>query len=171
MRHKFARVVALVAVCVGVVVTGASAQHHPDSVVPLFCTSDTIPAGSELKLRIRWAVKSPGQASKFLQSQKLSWTVSAPDGTVLASRDPAGYGDLTYWSGPIYTEVILADGTRQKIYASDYLVSTGVTLAAGQTVTVAHLLIANAKTDDGFGNNIPANTPLSSKSNCTVTGI
>jgi hypothetical protein len=48
MRLKVKVLVALTAaVCLGVLATGASAQFRANSVVPLFCTSDTIPAGAE----------------------------------------------------------------------------------------------------------------------------
>ena len=62
------------------------------------------------------------------------------------------------------------DGKVDDIYYADYLVSTGVVLSLGQSVKVEHLLIANTKTDDGFGNALKAGQPLSSGTNCMVTG-
>ena len=66
-----------VAVCAfAAIASGASARYQVNSVVPVFCSSDTIPAGSELKLRMRWVVRNTGQADKFRSSQKLTWTVT-----------------------------------------------------------------------------------------------
>ena len=80
----------LAAVSIGVLAGGASARFQSNSVVPLFCTNDQIPANTELKLRIRWAVKNAAQIRQFLNSQKLTCTVKTGDGaTVLAQRQTA----------------------------------------------------------------------------------
>jgi hypothetical protein len=176
MRLALKAALAVVAVVgVGALATGASGAFRANSVVPLFCTSDTIPAGSELKLRMRWVVRNSGQADKFLSSQKLSWTVSSSSGTVLASRVPSNpeYGNLTYWSPKVHQSGtdINNDGVVDDVYYMDYLAPTGITLAAGESVTVAYTLTANAKTDDGFGFKFDAFQTIASGSSCTVTGV
>lgn len=79
----------LVGMCVGLLVSGASAKDQLNSVVPLFCSNDRIPANSELTVRLRWAVSNKGQLSGFLSAQKLTWAVYTADGaTLLGSRLP-----------------------------------------------------------------------------------
>jgi hypothetical protein len=167
----------VVAVCglvsAGVLATGASAQFHADSVVPVFCTSDTIPGGTQLQLRLRWVVRNQGQIDRFLGGQKLVWSVSSSSG-VLASRVPSApeYGDSTYWSPKVHstTRDFNGDGVVDDVWYADYLAPTGVTLAAGQTVTVSYTLTANVKTDDGFFKGIPAFSTIATGNSCTVTG-
>ena len=53
----------------------------------------------------------------------------------------------------------------------DYLAPTGLTLTAGQTVTIAYTLTANVKTDDGFGNKFDPGDIISSGNTCTATGV
>jgi hypothetical protein len=176
MRLRLTVLVAVsAAVCAGVLATGASARFQQNSVVPLFCTNDTIPGGTELKLRMRWVVRNVGQIDKFLGGQKLAWTVTSSDGTVLASRVPTNpeYGDLTYWSPGVRStgQDFNGDGTPDDVWYADYLAPTGVTLAAGQTVTVSYTLTANVKTDDGFYKGIPAYSTIASGTTCTVTGV
>jgi len=174
MRLRITLFVALTAVCLGALATGASARFQPNSVVPLFCTSDTIPANTELRLRMRWVVRNSGQITKFLSGQKLVWTVYASDGTPLVSRVPSPeYGDLTYWSAPVHstTADFNGDGVVDDVWYADYLAPTGLTLAAGESVRVAYTLTANVKTDDGFYKGIPAYSTIASGSNCTVTGV
>lgn len=178
MRQGLMVLVALATICTGVLATGASARFQANGVVPLFCTSDTIPAGVELKLRMRWVTKNEAQERQFLDSQKLTWSVTSSDGTtVLASRQTTDlnpeYGDLTYWSaiGHLTGTDINQDGKIDDVYYADYLAPTGIVLAVGESVTVAHLLIANTKTDDGFFPGVKAGQPLSSGSNCTVTAV
>jgi hypothetical protein len=177
MRLRLIVLAALAATCACALATGALARHQPNGVVPLFCTSDTIPAGMELKLRIRWVTKNEPQERQFLDSQKLTWTVYSSDGTVRASRQTSDlspeYGDKTYWSeiGHLTGTDINGDGKLDDVYYADYLVSTGIVLAAGEQVRVAHLLVANSKTDDGFYPGVKAGQPISSGENCMVTGV
>jgi hypothetical protein len=163
----------IVAACAAVVVPGASARFQPNSVVPLFCTSDTIPGGTQLSVRIRWVVRNSGQIDKFLSSQLLTWTVYDSSNNVLASRTPATYGDRTGWSAPVHSNTVDMnnDGVIDDVWYADYLMATGVTVATGETVRIAHSLTANAKTDDGFGFRYNAGDTISSGSNCSVTGV
>ena len=126
--------------------------------MPVFCTSDTIPANTQLTLRLRWGVSNLGQLNGFLGAQKLTWTVYAADGTtVLATSAPPNpeFGDTTSWSAAGQEEAMITtkNGTvkKQKFTYSDYRQATGVTVGLNQTVIVAYELSANAPTDDGFG--------------------
>jgi hypothetical protein len=118
-----------------------------------------------------WAVKNEAQARIFLNNQKLVWTVTRSDSTSV-SHVPSNpeYGNLTYWSGPVYQEAFV-EGKRQKIWRSDYLAPTGVVVAQGETVTVGYTLTASAKTDVGFGNKYKAFETISSGNSCQVTGV
>jgi hypothetical protein len=165
-------------VCVGLFATAAAARFQPDSVVPVFCTSDTIPANTQLNLRLRWAVSNRGQMDGFLDAQKMTWTVYASDGTtVLASSAPPSpeFGDRTSWSAIGETVGTITDKNgqtkKQKFVFSDYRQATGVTVGLDQTVIVAFELSANAPTDDGFGWKFLEPGVISSGSSCTVTGV
>lgn len=176
MRLRVTFVVAIVATTVfGVFTSGASARFQPNSVVPLFCTSDTIPAGTELKLRMRWVVRNAGQMDRFRGGQKLVWTVTASDGTVVASRTAPNpeYGDLTGWGPKVHstTTDFNGDGVIDDVWYSDYQVPTGVVLGVDQSVTIAYTLTANVKTDDGFFKGIPAYSTIASGTSCTATGV
>ena len=175
LRRLSVFAILLTTVGLSVLAGNASASFHANGVVPLFCTSDTIPAGTPLQLRIRWVVKNSGQITKFLSGQSLTWTVTASDGSLLASSTPSPqYGDVTHWSAPVHSTGVdfNADGVPDDVYYADYLAPTGLTLAAGQTVTVRYQLTANVKTDDGFGTNIPAFTTITASGStpCSVTG-
>ena len=161
--------VAAVMLCASVFASGAPASHQ-GSVVPLFCSSHTIPGGTELVLRMGWAVKNQAQARIFLANQSLTWTVSGGDQATVSHVPNPQYGDLTGWTGPDYQEV-LAEGKLQKVWLSNYLMPTGVMVAVGETVTVSYTLTASAKTDDGFGNKFNAFETMSSGSTCTVSGV
>ena len=165
-------------VCVGLFATVAAAQHQANSVVPVFCTNDTIPANTELSLRLRWAVSNRGQMEGFLDAQKMTWTVYASDGTtVLGSSAPPSpeFGDRTSWSATGETVGTITDKNgqtkKQKFVFSDYRQATGVTVGLNQTVIVAFELSANAPTDDGFGWKFLEPGVLSSGSSCRVTGV
>jgi hypothetical protein len=163
-------VAVLAALSAAALATNASAAFRANGVVALFCTSDTIPNNVELKLRMRWVVKNSGQITKFLSAQKLVWSVS---GAASLSHTPSPeYGDVSLWSAPVHSTTVdfNNDGTIDDVWYADYLAPTGITLATGQSVTVAFTLTANAKTDDGFGTNIPAFQTISSGTSCTVTG-
>ena len=172
----FVALLAAVAVSVGIFTSGASARFQANGVVPLFCTSDTIPTTTPLQLRIRWVVKNSGQITQFLAHQSLTWTVRAADGTVLATRTPnPTYGDTTYWSSPVHSTTldIDNDGKIDDVWWADYLAPTGITLAAGESVSVSYLLTADAKTDDGFGFKFDKNetiAPAPGTPPCVVTG-
>lgn len=164
--------------CVGLFATAAAARFQPNSVVPVFCTNDTIPAGTQLSLRLRWAVSNRGQMEGFLDAQKMTWTVYASDGaTVLASSAPPSpeFGDRTSWSAPGETIGTITDKNgqtkKQKFVYSDWQQATGVTVGLGETVVVAYELSANAPTDDGFGWKFLEPGVISSGSSCTVTGV
>jgi hypothetical protein len=174
-RLRWAAIPAAV-LCAALFVSAASARLASNGIVPVFCGMNgsavyEIPTGVPLQLRLGWSVKTSGQASKFLDSQLLSWTVTSSSGAVLASRTPTTYGDQTYWSGPVYQEILLGDGTREKVYTSNYLAPTGLTLTVGETVTVSYTLTANAKTDDGFGFAYDKFETISTWNGCTVTGV
>jgi hypothetical protein len=188
MRHRFIagsrllRHMVLVgvsaAICVGIFAAAASARYQANSVVPVFCSNDTIPAGTELNVRLRWAVSNRGQMDAFLAAQKMTWTVSASDGTtVLASSAPTNpeYGDTTSWSAPAQTVGTITDKNgvvkKQKFTYSDWQQATGVTVGLGETVIVAYELSANAPTDDGFGWKFLEPGVLASGNTCTVTGV
>ncbi|HEY9375648.1 MAG TPA: hypothetical protein VIQ02_00955 [Jiangellaceae bacterium] len=160
---------AAVMLCTGVFASVAPANHQ-GSVVPLFCGSHTIPGGTELVVRMGWAVKNEAQARIFLANQKLTWTVSGGDQATVSHVPSPEYGEVTGWTGPVYQEV-LAEGKRQKVWLSNYLAPTGVIVGVGETVTVGYTLTASAKTDDGFGNRFNAFETISSGSTCTVTGV
>ena len=168
-------VAVLAAVCMGGFATGGQAAFRADSVVPVFCTADTIPAGSQLKLRLRWGVSSPGQLTKFLDHQFLGWSVQY-QGNALASAiapDPL-YGDRTYWvgTGSMVGTTTNKNGVVQKLkyYYADWLVNTGVTLAVGQTVQILYAIDTDAITDDGFGYNFGPGR-IATGSSCFVTGV
>ena len=165
-----------VAVCAfAAIASGASARYQVNSVVPVFCSSDTIPAGSELKLRMRWVVRNTGQADKFRSSQKLTWTVTGADGTVLATNQPLNpeYGDTRLWSPKVHSNTtdINGDGVIDDVWYTDYLSATGVVVGLNQSVTVSYVLTANSKTDDGFGYKFNAYDTIASGTSCTVTGV
>ena len=158
--------------------TAAEARFQPNSVVPVFCSSDTIPGGTTLSVRLRWAVSNRGQMDGFLSAQKMTWTVYAADGqTALASSAPTSpeFGDRTSWSPVGETVGTITDKNgvvkKQKFVFSDYLQSTGVTVGVDETVIVAYDLSANAPTDDGFGWKFLAPGTISSGDSCTVTGV
>ena len=83
------------------------------------------------------------------------------------------YGDVSLWSAPVHSTTVdfNGDGKIDDVWYADYLAATGITLATGQSVTVAYTLTANVKTDDGFGNNIPAFQTIASGTSCTVTAV
>jgi hypothetical protein len=163
---------------VGIFATTASAKFQPDSVVPVFCTSDTIPANTQLTLRLRWAVSNIGQMNGFLAAQKLTWTIYAADGaTILATSAPPSpeFGDTTSWSPLGQEEGTITTKTgavkKQKFTFSDYRQATGVTVGLNQTVIVAYELSANAPTDDGFGWKFLEPGVITSGTSCRVTGV
>lgn len=172
MRLKvFALAALCAATCAMVLATGASAGFRANGVVALFCSNDTIPAGMPLQLRMRWVVKNSGQITKFLAGQDLVWSVS---GAASLSHTPSPqYGDVSLWSAPVHSTTVdfNGDGKIDDVWYADYLAATGITLATGQSVTVAYTLTANVKTDDGFGNNIPAFQTIASGTSCTVTAV
>jgi len=175
----------LVGVCVGLLASVASARDQLNSVVPLFCSNDRIPANTELSVRIRWAVSNKGQLSGFLSAQKLSWAVYTADGaTLLAHSAPTNpeFGDTGSWSAPGQTVGSVTnkagDTKTQKFTYSDYQQATGVTVGDGVTVIVVYELSANAPTDDGFGwkflaPGVLTSTTLTSSNPaaCRVTGF
>ena len=169
-------VAACALVAVGALASSSSAAYRANSVVAVFCTSDTIPAGSQLQLRMRWGTSTPGQLDKFLAHQNMTWEVQTSDGSqqlaVGATPSPL-YGDLTNWvgTGSMVGTVTGANGKpkTQKYYYADWLVNTGYTVALNQTVRVAYELSADVATDDGFGFKFDAGV-LSSGSSCNVTG-
>ena len=188
MRHRFRAgssllrlkvlVAVSLAVSVGVFAAAASARFQANSVVPVFCTSDTIPANTELSLRLRWAVSNKGQLDRFLSAQKLTWTVYASDGTtVLRSSAPTNpeFGDTTSWSAAGQMEGTITTKTgavqKQKFTYSDYQQATGYTVGLNETVIVAYELSANAPTDDGFGYKFLAAGVIASGNTCSVTGV
>ena len=195
MRHRYMagsrplRLMVLVAVsaamCIGIFAAAASARYQANSVVPVFCTSDTIPANTELSVRLRWGVSNKGQLDGFLAAQKMTWAVYASDRTtLLASSVPTSpeFGDTSSWSpyGEMTADITTKTGVvkRQKFTYSDYQQATGVTVGLGQTVVIVYELSANAPTDDGFGWKFTAPGVLSSTTvsstnpaACTVTGV
>ena len=72
------------------------------------------------------------------------------------------------------------DGKIDDVYYADYQAPTGLTLTAGQSVTVSYYLTANSKTDDGFGNTAAkygivshgnnSTPPTPGADYCTITG-
>jgi hypothetical protein len=176
---RFALVVAVAAALFASVFGSAAlARFQANSVVPVFCTSDTIPANTELSVRLRWAVSNKGQMDRFLVAQKMTWTVYASDGTtVLASSAPTNpeYGDTTSWSAQGQTEGTITDKwgavKKQKFVYSDYQQATSVTVGLNETVIVAYELSANAPTDDGFGWKFLEPGVIASGSSCMVTGV
>lgn len=165
-------------VCLGIFAAAAPARFQADSVVPVFCTSDTIPANTQLTVRLRWAVSNSGQMSAFLKAQKMTWTVYAADGTtVLATSAPPSpeFGDTSSWSptGQEIGTITDKNGVvkKQKFSYSDYRQATGVVVGLNQTVIVAYELSANAPTDDGFGWKFLEPGVIASGSSCTVTGV
>ena len=181
-RPRLARraALALIAaiVCLGIFAAAAPAKFQADSVVPVFCTSDTIPANTQLTVRLRWGVSNSGQMSGFLRAQKMTWTVYAADGTTVLASSAAPspeFGDTSSWS-PAGQEVgTITDKNgvvkKQKFTYSDYWQATGVTVGLNQTVIVAYELSANAPTDDGFGWKFLAPGVISSGNSCRVTGV
>ena len=183
------RLMALIAVAaamgIGIFATAASAAFRANSVVPVFCSNDTIPANTELSVRLRWGVSNKGQLDGFMAAQKLTWAIYTSDGsTLLASSAPTSpeYGDTTSWSaygqevGTITTKTGAVQ--KQKFTYSDYLQATGYTVALGETVILTYELSANAPTDDGFGwkftaAGVLASTTVSSTNPaaCRVTGV
>jgi len=165
-------------ICLGVFAAAAPARFQADSVVPVFCTSDTIPANTQLSVRLRWGVSNNGQMSGFLKAQKMTWTVYAADGTTVLATSAAPspeFGDIRSWSPAGQDEALITDRNgvtkKQKFTYSDYRQATGVTVGLNQTVIVAYELSANAPTDDGFGWKFLAPGVISSGSSCRVTGV
>jgi hypothetical protein len=181
LRLKRGLVLVSAVLCFGVVAAAATAGFRANSVVPVFCTSDTIPANTELSVRLRWGVSNNGQMNGqngFLQVQKMTWTVFAADGTtVLASSAPTSpeFGDIRSWSpsaeevGTITTKTGAVK--KQKFTYSDYQQQTGVIVGLNQTVVIAYELSANAPTDDGFGWKFLDPGVISSGNTCRVTGV
>ena len=175
-RAALASVAAIV--CLGVFAAAAPARFQADSVVPVFCTSDTIPANTQLTVRLRWAVSNNGQMSGFLQAQKMTWTVYAADGTTVLASSAAPspeFGDTSSWSPTGQETGTITDKNgvvkKQKFTYSDYRQATGVTVGLNQTVIVAYELSANAPTDDGFGWKFLEPGVIASGSSCRVTGV
>ena len=197
MRLKRFAVLAAVALCAGTVAAVGYASHTTrfaaDGVVPLFCgihfTHDdgtetaspvyTISSTTPLTIRLGWSVKNEDQMTQFLNGQKLVWTITDSDGSVVLDRATAElspeYGDTTYWGTPFAQTINTTDKggrtKREKVYTVNYRVETGLLVPAGETYTIAHTLTANTKTDDGFGFKFDAFQTIASGSSCTVTGV
>jgi len=165
-------------VCLGIFTAAAPARFQADSVVPVFCTSDTIPANTQLSVRLRWGVSNYGQMSQFLKAQKMTWTVYAADGTTALATSAAPspeFGDIRSWTdaGEEVGTITDKNGVvkKQKFTYSDYRQATGVTVGLNQTVIVAYELSANGPTDDGFGWKFLDPGVISSGNSCRVTGV
>jgi hypothetical protein len=170
MRFVRLAVVLVAMATVGVATSVASASHQ-GSVVPMFCTTHTIPAGTELVLRLGWAAKNYDQSTLFLGAQNLTWTVTRSDGSAVSRPGPSPtYGDTSNWSAPVYQEAMI-DGKRQKTWFTNYQTPTGVVVGLNETVTVTYGLTVDRNVLDGFGYKLTPGVTLGSGNTCSVTGV
>ena len=164
-------VVVLVAIATVGIATSVASASHQGSVVPMFCTNHSIPAGSELVLRFGWAAKNYDQSILFLEAQNLTWTVTRSDGSSVSRPAPSPtYGDTSNWSAPVYRESMI-DGKRMKNWFTNYQTSTGVVVGLNETVTVTHGLTVDRNVLDGFGYKLTPGVTLGSGNTCSVTGV
>ena len=175
MRHalKGLPLVAVV-VCAGAFAVATSAA--PNGVITPYiqCAdgSETIPAGQEIGIRTSWVTANQGQAAKFINAQKLEWTIDGTgvlDPGVLATSGPQAFGSTSFWSGPVETSRSLS-GTQHKVVAWDYGVGTGFRLAAGESVRLVYSFEVNKQINDGLGALTPAGV-IFSTTNCIITAV
>jgi hypothetical protein len=162
-------------VAVGTLAASALASHGGPAdgrVVPFAHCADgthTVHAGQELYIRYGWGTSAPGQADKFINAQRATWSISDSSGT-LNSSTPTSFGDLTYWTGPTYVPDALIDGIKRKSYFWWYYGYTGVILAAGESVTLDFTLEVSSPLNDGFGYSTPVGV-VTDTQDCVITAV
>jgi hypothetical protein len=123
-------------IAVGMSLFGARVAAGDPVIVPAFpCTEFfgghvTVPAGSEVVVANRWEAKNPGLVRNYLSAQTTTLDV---DGTVSHISD--GYGPI----------IAIPGG-----YRTSLLHDTGVTLAAGQSMTFNLVIALSHRLHDGF---------------------
>lgn len=165
--------IALCAVaCTGIFASLALAAPSGTITPYVHCSDgqETVPGGSQLIVRSAWATGSWGNVQKFLDHQKITWSVYSADGsTLLASRTPSAFGDKTFWSEPQFG-VGTIDGQDKSRWLTTYLAPTGVTVATGQSVKLVYNWSVDKKLDDDFGYDIRPGT-IAETTSCVITGV
>ena len=117
-------------------------------------TAQTTPG--PLTVSFGWATSSPGLTQKFLDVQRVTYSVNGGSATTTS----------TGW-GPITPGV---DGTGKSIYASRWTSPVLANLASGDSVTVTLGLMTSKKVWDDAKTSYPADTELLAPyTTCTIT--
>jgi len=154
-----------VAVLGAVAVGGASASTRPAGVPIAGCIfvqggQTTVPAGTDVVLVVGDITLRRGQA----EAARHNWSFALAnlDGTPIANAD-------SYWNAPTPETDVLANGTLYpNAWATWWIYDTGITLGAGQSVTLDYDLVSLHAGTDGFGPAAPAGPIVGGT--CTITG-
>ena len=160
--------VAVVAAGVAATVfAGTSSAAPPPGINIAGCTLGSggqryVPAGTSVIFRDSWIARTVGLDNLFLSSLDLNVSVN---GAPVA--DP-----MSYWGDPYSVQTVFTPPTGQDI---DWIYPTGITLQAGDSVTITWSGVLTHPITDGFqpnfgGGEVAAGDLLGGKDTCTVTG-
>jgi hypothetical protein len=146
---------ALCGVCLlaAIAAGGASAFTRPASVniaACIFTTGGqaTVAAGTDVVLDVGDITLRRGQAEAAMHDW--SFALANVDGTPIVNPD-------SYWNTPIPEPDFFYNGvTYPKTWATWWIYDTGITLAAGETLTLDYNLVALHPGTDGFSHTTPA---------------
>jgi hypothetical protein len=155
------------ALCGAVAALGlaGTAAAAPTTVSIVGCTlvhggSVTVPAGSTVSFRFSWGARTAGLDEAFVNDVNIAATV---DGTPVADTG-------SYWGEPQLT--VFPNGDSG--YLVTWLYPTGITLGAGDTMTLVFQGVLDHPITDGFttaeGGGVASGDVLGGQDTCTVTG-
>lgn len=157
---------------VAAAVAAAAVFAGPSSAAPLpginiaGCTlghggQEYVPAGTTVIFRDSWIARTVGLDNLFLSTLDLNVSVN---GAPVA--DP-----MSFWGDPYPVETVFTPPTGQDI---DWIYPTGITLDAGESVTIVWSGVLAHPITDGFqptdGGGLVSGDLLGGNDTCTVTG-
>jgi hypothetical protein len=154
-----------VALLGAIAVGGASAFTRPAGVQIAACIfsqggQTTVPAGTDVVLDVGDISLRRGQA----EAARHNWSFALAnlDGTPIANPD-------NYWNAPTPVTDVLANGTLYpNAWATWWIYDTGITLVAGESITLDYDLVSLHPGTDGFSPVSPAGLIVGGT--CTITG-